>query len=118
MASKWINLLLVAVGLAFFGAMIFHGLALFFPHLSEPMPWWEHALFVAINLTFGLLFVLRVKWLAWPFLALTLQQLWSHGGDIIRGREAHPPFWDVQSLFALGGLGLIWVLLYVRSRVI
>ena len=112
----WINRLLVAAGLAFFGGAIFHGLALIWPGISEPMPPLMHATFVAINLFFGLAFVRKVTWLHWPFLALTLQQLWSHGGDLIRAREAHPPSWDVQSLFALGGLGLIWLLLWARSR--
>lgn len=116
MPLVWINRLLVAVGLAFFGAMLFHALALFWPGISEPMPWSTHATFVAINLFFGVAFVRRVRWLAAPFALLTLQQLWSHGGELLRGREAHPPFWDPQSLFALGGLGLIWLLLRARGR--
>ena len=114
---SWINRLMVFVGLVFFGGgAVFHFIALFWPKVSEPMPPWMHATFVVVNLFFAVAFVLRVSWVQWPFLVLTVQQLWSHGGDILRGREAHPPTWDVQSLLALAGLGLIWLLLWARAR--
>jgi hypothetical protein len=73
-------------------------------------------LMVVVNVFFAVAFVMRVKWVAWPFLLLTAQQVWSHGGDIVRGREEHPPVSDVQSLFALGGIALIWLLLWARRR--
>lgn len=117
MSLVWVNRLMVAVGVFFFGGgAVFHGLALIWPHLSEPMPPLTHATFVVVNVFFAVAFVRRVKWVQWPFLLLTVQQVWSHGGDIVRGREEHPPVWDVQSLFALGGIGLIWLLLWARKR--
>lgn len=82
------------------------------------MPPLTHVTFVVVNLFFAVAFVMRVKWVAWPFLVLTVQQVWSHGGDIVRGREEHPPVWDMQSLFALGGIGLIWLLLWARRRAV
>ena len=112
----WINRLLVAIGLAFFGGAIFHGLALLWPSLSEPMPPLTHAVFVAINLFFGVAFVLRVTWVQWPFLLLTVQQVWSHGGDLVRALQETPPRLDGQSVFALVGLALMWLVLFARNK--
>lgn len=118
MSLVWINRLLVAVGIAFFGAAIFHGIAFFWPGISEPMPAATHAAFVAVNVFFGVAFVRKVTWLHWPFLLLTAQQVWSHGGDLVRALQEHPPRVDGQSVFALGGLALIWLLLWARQRAV
>ena len=112
----WLNRLLVVIGIAFFGGALFHGLALLWPSLSEPMPPLEHAAFVVINLFFGFAFVLKVTWVQWPFLLLTLQQVWSHGGDLVRGLMEKPPRLDGQSLFALVGLALMWLVLLARKK--
>lgn len=115
MPSPWIERGLVAVGAVLVCAGLFHGLALLWPGVSEPMAPATHAAFVAINLCFGVLFARRVSWLAWPFLALTLHQVWSHGGDLLRAHQEQPPRWDGQSLFTLGGLLVIWALLAARA---
>jgi hypothetical protein len=105
------------VGIFFFGgAAIFHGLAFFFPNISEPQPPWMHLTFFAVNTYFAIAFVFHSQRVAWPFLLLTLQQLWQHGGDIVRALHANPPHLDSQSVFALFGLGLVWLLLYARWK--
>ena len=116
MSLVWLNRLLVVIGLAFFGGAVFHGLALIWPSLSEPMPPLTHATFVVINLFFGFAFVLKVKWVQWPFLLLTLQQMWSHGGELVRALMETPPRVDGQSVFALGGLALMWLVLFARKK--
>ncbi len=112
MTPGWFKVLFGVVGFTFFCAGVFHFVAIFFPHISEPLPAWEHALFVLINLTMAGLWALRVKWLPWPFLGLTIQQLWQHGGDLIRAL----PRIDLQSLFALLGLIPMWLLLRAWVR--
>lgn len=108
---------MAAVGVLFFGgAAVFHLIAVFKPDISEPLPVWEHGLFVLINAFFAVAFVLRAPWVGWPFLALTLQQLWSHGGDFVRALQETPPRFDFQSFFALAGLGLVWVVLFLRKK--
>lgn len=117
MSLVWINRLMVFVGVVFFGGgAAFHGAALIWPSLSEPMPPLTHAAFVVINLFFAVAFVLKVSWVQWPFLLLTAQQLWSHGGDLVRALLEKPPRLDGQSLFALFGIGLIWLLLWARGK--
>lgn len=116
MSLVWVNRLLVVIGLAFFGGAVFHGLALIWPSISEPMPPLTHATFVAVNLFFGFAFVLEASWVQWPFLLLTLQQLWSHGGDLVRALMEKPPRVDGQSVFALVGLALMWLVLFARRK--
>lgn len=108
---------MVLVGVFFFGgAAVFHGLAFFFPSISEPQPPWMHLTFFAVNLFFAFAFSFKLPRVGWPFLLLTIQQLWQHGGDIVRALQASPPHLDSQSVFALFGLGLVWLLLWARAR--
>lgn len=44
----------------------------------------RHWLFVPINLGLAVLLVWRPRWAFWPALALTVQQMWSHGLDLSR----------------------------------
>ena len=80
------------------------------------MPPWLHATFVLVNLFFAVAFVLKASWVQWPFLVLTLQQLWSHGGELLSALREVPPRLDGQSLFALLGLCVVWLLLWARGR--
>lgn len=112
MSLVWLNRLVRAVGVVFLCAGVFHGLALIWPNISEPMPWTTHAAFVLINLFMAVVFFLRVRWLPWPLAVLSVQQVWSHGGDFIRAL----PRIDVQSLFALLGLAAIWWIVIAWRR--
>lgn len=103
---------MTAVGGVFLCAAIFHAAALLWPTISEPSPPGRHAVFVVVNAFFALCFATRRPWLVWPFAVLTLQQLWSHGGDVIRSL----PRADVQSVVALVGLAAIWVVVIAWKR--
>lgn len=116
MTPGWFKVLFGVVGFVFFCAGVFHGLAVFFPNISEPLPTWEHGLFVLINWSMAGLWFLRVKWLPWAFLGLTMQQLWQHGGDLVHALQETPPRVDWQSVFALGGLIPMWLLLRAWVR--
>jgi hypothetical protein len=39
----------------------------------------RHALFVLVNVALAALLVWKPRWSFWPALALTIQQMWSHG---------------------------------------
>jgi hypothetical protein len=64
---------------AFVCAGIFHGAALIWPHIAEPMPAWFHALFVFVN--FGLAWgvIARPRGFLPLFVLYTVQQLLEHG---------------------------------------
>lgn len=116
MSPVWLNRLVSAVGVVFLGAGVFHGLALIWPNISEPMPWTTHLAFVAINGLMAGVFFFHPPWLPWAYGALTLQQLWQHGGDLIAGLMEKPPRIDWQSVIALGGVAAIWVLVIAWRR--
>ena len=63
----------------FMGAAAYHVLGLVRPDLAVPSPPWRHALFVAINAGLAAALVARVRGLVFIILALTLQQIYSHG---------------------------------------
>ncbi len=44
----------------------------------------RHWLFVPINAGLAALLVWKPRWAFWPALALTVQQMWSHGLDLSR----------------------------------
>lgn len=44
----------------------------------------RHWLFVPINAAVAALLVWRPRWSFWPVLALTVQQMWSHGLELSR----------------------------------
>lgn len=112
-----LNRLMTLVGIFFFGgASLFHGIAYFFPGISEPQPPWMHLTFCAVNLFFAVAFIFKLPRVGWPFLLLTIQQLWQHGGDLVRALRETPPRLDAQSVFALFGLALVWLLLWARAR--
>lgn len=72
------NVLAILSGLA----VIYHFTGIFYKVNSSSE--WRHMLFIFINIIciFGLL--KRPGWFVWFFFLLLLQQLYSHGGDIIR----------------------------------
>ncbi|HKU42506.1 MAG TPA: DMT family transporter, partial [Polyangiales bacterium] len=70
-----------ALLIPFLAAATFHAAALVWPSLSEPVPAWRHALFIAINAALALGLWIRPPWFAAVFLLFTLQQLASHGAS-------------------------------------
>ena len=63
-------------------AAAYHCLGIMLPKLttySLDYPVWRHVLFVAIDVGFAWLLLLRPIWLIWPYTVLALQQLNSHG---------------------------------------
>ncbi|MEI9808636.1 MAG: hypothetical protein WDO16_12675 [Bacteroidota bacterium] len=73
-------------------AALYHIAGIFYKVNDSPV--WRHSLFIFINLicTYGLL--KRPAWFVWFFLLLLLQQLYSHGSDIIRSwKNDHPIDW-------------------------
>lgn len=114
---RWPDRLLLCAGLGCFVVALFHLAAIAWPQLSEPSPPLRHGVFVGVNVFFGVAFVRRVRWLPWPLLVLTVQQIWSHGGDLLRARAEQPPRWDLQSLFMLAvGLPALWSVLALARR--
>jgi hypothetical protein len=63
----------------FMSAAAYHAFGLVRPDLVVPSPPWRHALFIAINAGLAAALVKRVRGLLLIILALTLQQLYSHG---------------------------------------
>ena len=57
----------------------YHVLGVVQPDLLAPSPRWRHALFAAINLALAAALALRVRGLVFVVLALTMQQISSHG---------------------------------------
>ncbi|MBX3205233.1 MAG: hypothetical protein KF764_09195 [Labilithrix sp.] len=44
----------------------------------------RHWIFVPINVGLAALLVLRPRWAFWPAIALSIQQMWSHGLELSR----------------------------------
>jgi len=108
--------LFLAIALAFAAASLFHGAALLSPSLAEPSPAWRHALFVAINLAVAAGFLIRPRWFAFVFLALTLQQLYSHGSQALWLLTRDNRL-DWASLLVLAAMPPVaWLLLRDRAR--
>jgi hypothetical protein len=65
-------------------AAVYHLVGLFMPAISPHTPAWRHALFVGINLVAAWLMLRRPSWFCFAFAVLTLQQLYGHGGKLLR----------------------------------
>lgn len=76
----------------------------------------RHALFLAINAVcvWGFCVRERPRWFAWAFVALTLQQLWSHGSDVV-ARWPDVSAVDVGVVLAMPAVAT-WLLLSERRR--
>jgi hypothetical protein len=64
---------------AFACAGVFHGAALVWPHIAEPVPAWFHALFVVVNGALAVGVVKRPRGFLPVYVVYTLQQLIEHG---------------------------------------
>lgn len=106
----WTGPALSAVSLGCFGVALFHLVCIVRPELGEPSPAWRHGLFVGVNLLLAAGFLKRPRWFSWPLVALTLQQLISHGTDLLEAQRRTPPRLDVQSLAVLVTFPLLLLL--------
>ena len=64
----------------------------------------RHALFAGVNGIFALLFARQVRWVFFPLVALSVQQAYSHGTDLVEA--ARHGRVDVQSALVLAFLPL------------
>ena len=64
-------------------AAAYHIAAISFPNLGIQGNHWRHGLFVVINLCLAVLLLKRPTWFTPAFAVLTIQQLYSHGGNAI-----------------------------------
>jgi hypothetical protein len=80
-------------------------------------PMWRHMLFVAIDIVASFYLIYRPIWALPLFIALTLQQSWSHGTTLY-GRWEHKLGTDWLSLATLIGLyaGLALLTLDAKRR--
>ena len=76
-------------------------------HPSDASSPLRHALFAGINGVFALLFARQVRWVFFPLVALSLQQAYSHGTDLVLAAR-HGQV-DVQSALVLAFLPLALV---------
>ncbi len=107
--------LFVAAAIAFGCAAVYHLLALAFPTWAEGSSPARHLGFVAINgaLAFGIL--KRPRGFFPVFSVLCVQQLVSHGGDLVRTWQAQRQL-DTLSALVLVALALIWWALWHERR--
>jgi hypothetical protein len=68
----------------------------------------RHLLFVLINAALALATRYRPRVAVALLVPLTAQQLWSHGGDLLRARATQPATWDLPSVAVLTMLAVIW----------
>lgn len=94
-----------ALCIAFLASAVFHVLALKFPRISIPEPWWEHRLFVVWNIGAAVLVLrepLTLRARRWEFAAVLLfvvAQLAEHTARLIV-RHDSPQDW-LQNLGAI-----------------
>ena len=76
-----IKKIFIVFAVFFFVSAIYHLAALFFEINSSPL--WRNVLFVGINLFVAYFLLRRPRWFIYLFVLLMLQQLYSHGSDLI-----------------------------------
>ena len=78
---------------------------------------WRHELFVGINLVLGALIALRPRWALPPIALLSLQQIPSHGMDLVRSfDQPRAQDWDWPSLGVVFFFPAVIALLVVERR--
>lgn len=75
----------------------------------------RHWLFAAINVGLAALLVWRHRWAFWPALALTVQQMWSHGLDLSRSFLGGVPI-DWSSLAVCLFFPTLITILFIERR--
>jgi len=81
MNKRIANNLFIGLAILPFVAALYHLIGVFYKVNNSPV--WRHILFIGINIVcvYGLL--KRPLWFIFFFLSLLIQQLYSHGGDIL-----------------------------------
>jgi hypothetical protein len=81
MSKKSFNILFKILALLGIFPIVYHFIGIFYKINSSPV--WRHQLFILIGLVsiYGIL--KRPAWFIWFFAILTMQQLYSHGGDLL-----------------------------------
>ena len=80
-------------------------------------PAWRHGVFIAINATAAVLFLVRPRWFVWAFAVLTAQVIYSHGGSAWASwqRDGQVAWIDAAALVAIP-LALVLLVIDYRSR--
>jgi hypothetical protein len=81
----------------------FHLIGIFYPINSSPT--WRHALFVGINLFCAYGFLKRPRFFVYLFFLLLLQQIYSHGGNVIT-------IWNQQHLISWVDVSVVLFMLF------
>jgi hypothetical protein len=100
---------------AFLAGAAWHVAAILSPALAPTSPAWRHGLFVAVNLALAAGFARRPRWLVFPFAALVLQQVVSHGGDLVEAWRAEGRV-DWPSAIVLVAMPALLALLVIDRR--
>lgn len=93
--------------LVFTCTALFHTLGAFLALDSSPP--WRHALFACINATCVYGVLIRPRWFVYAFAVLLVQQIYSHGADLVAANRAG--HLDVTSLLDLLGLPVVFAFL-------
>jgi hypothetical protein len=100
-------------------AAAFHVVVIMWPGLVHAAPndsTQRHALFVLINLAFAGAVRCMPRLAVAMMLPLVVQQICSHGADLLSARKELPARWDVRSALVLIGLPVLWLLLLWAVR--
>jgi hypothetical protein len=101
-------------------AVAIHAAALLVPAFAAASyppgyPAWRHGVFIAIDATAAVLFLVRPRWFTWAYALLTAQVIYSHGGPAWTSwqRDGQVAWIDAAALVAIP---LALVLLVVDRR--
>ena len=104
-----------AVAACFLAAAVFHIAALFVPQLAVSSPAWRHGMFALVNALVAIGLVRRPRGFLFAFALLTLQQLLSHGRDLIVAWQGEHRV-DWVSLVVVIAMPVVLVLLARDAR--
>lgn len=99
--------LFLAFAFIFACTAVFHALGVVLTLDSSPH--WRHALFACINAACVYGVLSRPRWFVYAFAVLLLQQLFSHGADLVAANRAG--HLDITSLLDLIGLPVVFAFL-------
>ena len=100
-------------------ALSIHAAALAVPAFAAAnypgLPAWRPGVFIAVNATAAVLFLVRPRWFTWAFAVLTAQQIYSHGGSAWMSWQRDGQVRSIDAA-ALVAIPLALVLLVVERR--
>ncbi|MBI5512808.1 MAG: hypothetical protein HY909_03525 [Deltaproteobacteria bacterium] len=83
------TLALRVVAVFLLGAGLYHLVGALAPTFAPRLPTWRHGLFAAVDLVAAVGLWRDFRGFSLLFAVLTAQQLWSHGGDLLRAATVH-----------------------------